>query len=131
MDAKYIIGFAITGSLGLIIIIMSIVLMSGRGAFLIAGFNTMSKAEKAKYDSVAIAKFAGKLLFPIGLLCPLITVAAFYKLTWLLIVSMLSIALLIFIAGIYANTGNRFKKPVGGLAKQIDELKKQDDEKIE
>lgn len=36
--------------LTIICAVMSVVLLSGHGAFLIAGYNTSSKADKAKYD---------------------------------------------------------------------------------
>lgn len=35
--------------LTIICAVMSVVLLSGHGAFLIAGYNTSSKADKAKY----------------------------------------------------------------------------------
>lgn len=51
----------------IIIIILSIGLgilfSSGKRAFLISGYNTMSKKERSKYDAVALCKFMGKLMF--------------------------------------------------------------------
>ena len=35
----------------------AVVLSRGKGSFLIAGYNTLSESEKAKYDEVALAKF--------------------------------------------------------------------------
>ena len=45
------------------ILIISMVLMAGRGSSLIAGFNTMSEEEQCRWDAVAICRFLGKLLF--------------------------------------------------------------------
>lgn len=42
-----------------ILLAMSIVLLSGRGAWLIAGYNTASKAEKDKYDAKKLSRITG------------------------------------------------------------------------
>ena len=101
-------GWIITGLLSAALIIMSLVLISGRGAFLIAGFNTMSANEKAKYDAGAMCKFIGKVLLPIGILTPFImfkSISGWYPWVYFAVVTGLSI-----FAAVYANTGNRFKK---------------------
>ncbi len=43
--------------------IFGIVLSSGRGSFLIAGFNMMPEEEQQKYDEIALCKFMGKISF--------------------------------------------------------------------
>jgi len=43
----------------LILAVISIVLLSGRGANLIAGYNTASKEEKSKYDEKKLCKVTG------------------------------------------------------------------------
>ena len=40
-------------------LILSLVLLSGRGAWLIAGYNTMSPEEKARYDEKALCRSTG------------------------------------------------------------------------
>lgn len=50
-----IIGWIIVG----LMTIMSIVLLSGRGGWMVAGYNTMDKTEKAKYDEKKVCKGAG------------------------------------------------------------------------
>jgi hypothetical protein len=44
-----------------IFLIATVVLLSGKGSNLVAGFNTISKDEKAKYDKVKVSKQAGKV----------------------------------------------------------------------
>ena len=44
-----------------IFLIATVVLLSGEGSNLVAGFNTMSKDEKEKYDKVKVSKQAGKV----------------------------------------------------------------------
>lgn len=38
----------------------------GKGAFLIAGYNTAPKREKEKYDEKALCRFMGKLMFALA-----------------------------------------------------------------
>ena len=42
-----------------ILALMSIVLLTGRGAGLIAGYNTASKSEKSKYDEKKLCRVTG------------------------------------------------------------------------
>ena len=103
-------GFIITGIIGLIFVIIGIVMLNGRGASLIAGYNTMSKAKKEKYDEAALCKFVGKIMIALGLLTfllgiePLATSPVFFV-AWMIVF----LAITVF-AIVYANTKNRFKK---------------------
>ena len=93
--------------IALVLVILGLILWRGKGSWLIAGYNTSSKAEKEKYDEKALCRFVAKLLF---------TMAGFILIIFSVenVVVNLSLSLLavIFIFGavIYANTGNRFKK---------------------
>ena len=110
MEVKDIVALAITGAIGIVLIVMAIIMLSGRGANLIAGYNTLSDQEKRKYDTKRLARFMGGILLPIGLAFPCIAIGGIFVLWWMPIVFIgLSVGLLIF-AIIYANTGNRFKK---------------------
>lgn len=51
-----------------IILIMSLVLISGHGAGLIAGYNTASKAEQDKYDEKKLCRVTGSGLAVIAVL---------------------------------------------------------------
>ena len=101
----------ISGLVGGIIIIMALVLLSGRGSFLIAGYNTMPKEKKETYDAEALCKFMGKILLPIGILIPILAIdKVFFKTKYMGIAfTAITLGLSIF-AIIYANTGNRFRK---------------------
>ena len=44
-----------------VFLIVTTILLSGKGSNLVAGFNTMSKDEKEKYDKVKVSKQAGKV----------------------------------------------------------------------
>ena len=94
----------------LLFLLLGVVLSLGKGAFLIAGYNTASKAEKAKYDEKALCRFMGKIMFAMagcqGIMALGILVVGMW-LFWVGIAAFLAVA---FGTVIYANTGNRFRK---------------------
>ena len=76
---------------------------------LIAGYNTMSAEDKAKYDKVALCKVTGKIVLCITFSIALIFMGEFLQLNWLLIVGT-SLMIAIIIGGvIYMNTGKRYE----------------------
>jgi len=95
-------------AVGALITILSIVLLTGRGSFLVAGFNTMPKEKKALYDTPALCKFTGKITLSIGILT--ILFGFLLENTWFLVFYGVAIVALTVFALVYANTGNRFKK---------------------
>ena len=83
---------------------------SGRGAFLIAGYNTMSKAKKARYDKAALCRFMGKLMFAMALCWVPVALGTLLDREWVYLTGIA--AYLVATAGgvIWANTGRRFQK---------------------
>lgn len=88
---------------------LSIYFSLGKGESLIAGFNTMPTEEQEKYDTVALCKFMGKMMFiyTLGILLCFIgdqleINLLFHTGTILFIVTTLFLL-------IYMNTGERFK----------------------
>ena len=97
----------------LIFTILGFVLRSGKGSFLIAGYNTSSKEEKEKYDEVALGKFMGNLLIVIAAIVLVTAVSEIYNaalFNFIVVAAPILIIILVFGTIIYANTGNRFKK---------------------
>ena len=93
----------------LLLLITSLFLLQGKGAMLIAGYNTLSAKDKAQYDQVALCKAVGKLILCITFSIVLIFMGEFFQLNWLLIVGA-SLMIAIIIGGlIYLNTGNRYR----------------------
>ena len=94
----------------LLFLLLGVVFSLGKGAFLIAGYNTAPKAEKAKYDEKALCRFMGKIMFAMagcqGIMALGILVVGMW-LFWVGIAAFLAVA---FGTVIYANTGNRFQK---------------------
>ena len=103
-------GLLISGFIFLLLLTLALILRSGRGSFLISGYNMLSKEEKVKYDTKALCRFVGNLLLVIDFLLILAIFAGIYEITWLALV--LTTVIFVFTIGclIYANTNNRFKK---------------------
>lgn len=100
----------VTGIIIGFFVIFGIVLLNGKGSFLIAGFNTLPKKEKEKYDIVALCKFMGKAMFALSFSMVFWILSDALNITWLFILGfVLFIGIVVFIL-IYLNTGNRFKK---------------------
>ena len=79
-------------------------------SWLIAGYNTSSKKEKAKYDTAALCSGVGNFLF---LLAGILLIAALGEIldaAWMISFSWLVFTVVIIAFLIYANTGNRYKK---------------------
>lgn len=91
-------------------LVLGVFLSMGKGSFLIAGFNTLPKEEKEKYDKVALCKFMGKAMFGLCFSMVFWVLSDYLNIQWLFIIGIvLFMGIIIFIL-IYANTGNRFKK---------------------
>lgn len=88
---------------------MSIIFLQGKGAVLIAGYNTTSAEEKTKYDEAALCKATGKLMLGITFSMLLIFMGELLQLAGL-IVAGISLMIAIILGGvIYMNTGNRYE----------------------
>jgi len=91
-------------------IILGITFRTGKGASLIAGFNTMSEAEKAEYDTGALLKFMGNMMFALSFSMLLTLAGDLYQLKWLLYAGFLFFFSTMIFMLIFVNTDNRFKK---------------------
>lgn len=93
-----------------VFILFGFIFINGKGDFLIAGYNTMSREEREKHDMVAVCKFMGKMMFALAFSMVFWVVSEVYGIEWLFHIGLiLFIAIVIFML-IYTNTGNRFKK---------------------
>ena len=92
------------------IFLISLLLLSGRGAFLISGYNMMSKEAKANYDEKALCRAVGKLLIVINLCMVILFIGIHLEVAWLSVAG--TVALLITSLGgiLYMNTGSRYLK---------------------
>lgn len=63
-----IIGLIIGWIIAVIFVIMTIIMLSGKGSRFVAGFNTMSETEKKPYDETKISKNTGKVMILIDII---------------------------------------------------------------
>lgn len=91
-------------------VLLGVIFSLGKGAFLIAGYNTASKEEKAKYDEKALCRFMGKLMFALAG-CQCIMALGIHRAgMWLFWMGIAAFLATVLGGVIYANTGNRFQK---------------------
>ena len=110
MKTEVIISIAVCIPMFLLLLAMSIVLLRGKGAWMITGYNTMPKEKRDQYDTVALCKFTGKALLFFNVLINGFTIGAilFNKIMMSIFGALLIITIVFLL--IYANTKNRFKK---------------------
>lgn len=113
MNLYLVVAFSITIAL---LIIAALFLLNGKGAFLIAGYNTLSKARKAKYDEKILCRAVAWLLLALAFCLVILQIGTCFNLSWL--VSLAIVLMLIITVGfvIYSNTGKRFLKNPTDLA---------------
>lgn len=91
-------------------IVLGIVFMSGKGAWLIAGYNTSSAYEKSRTDEKALCRFMGKSMFALAACWIPVCLSAVLDKIWLLWAGQGCFLAAVIIIVVYANTGNRFRK---------------------
>ena len=82
----------------------------GKGAFLIAGYNTASQEEKARYDKKALCRFMGRLMFAMAGSWAVVAAGSLLALPRLYNLGIGLFLAVVFGGVIYANTGRRFRK---------------------
>jgi len=110
MTSGELILLIIISMIGFIFIMLGVLFLLGKGAFLIAGYNMMSKEEKASYDEKKLTQFIGTITLPIGLTTPLVAIGGIYRITWMIWLYVVIVIGLSVFAIVYTNTKNRFKK---------------------
>ena len=99
--------------LGIVVVLftsLGILFLSGRGSFLIAGYNTMAKKKKEKYDEKALCRFVGWLLIIISLCVILLSIGMYLEKDWIIHGGTIFMLAIVIGSLTYANTNNRFKK---------------------
>jgi hypothetical protein len=106
-------GYVITGSVLVLLIVLTACLLTGHGTNLIAGFNTLSKDEKEKFNKPALCRFVGKILIPFDVAIIILFLGTIVHASWSMwagiFIGVASIPYII-VMSVYANTGNRFRK---------------------
>lgn len=90
--------------------LLGVLFLKGKGAFLIAGYNTMSEAEKKTMDEKALCGFMGKVMFFLAAGVALWGIGDLLEQKWVFDAGLLLFLGAVGFTVVYANTGNRFKK---------------------
>ena len=109
MTSQYV-PLLVAGLIGLLILTCSVLLLLGKGSWLIAGYNTMTDEERDKYDVKKLCRFVGIILIPVGILTPGVGLGVYLCIDWISHVYISIVLFLVVFAIVYANTGNRFMK---------------------
>ena len=94
----------------LMLAVLGVAFSRGKGAFLIAGYNTMPREEKARYDREKLCRFMGKLMFVLSGCWLVVAIAALADLRKLVRAGQVLFAGACVVGVILANTGARLKK---------------------
>ena len=73
----------VLGVVILLMLTMAVFLMNGKGSFMIAGYNSMSKREKEKYDQKKLCQFTGLLLIIISVCMIIMFIGIYFSINWL------------------------------------------------
>ena len=107
---EYLVLWIVYGILILFSVVLGILLWRGKGAFLIAGYNTAKPSEWAKYDEKALCRSVAVILFAIALSFVVSALGIVYDEIippWLGAVLIPAVAV---IGIIYINTSKRVKR---------------------
>ncbi len=95
---------------GLLLILIGYLVKYKQWTWLIAGYNTSSKKEKAKYDTVALCHGVGNIMFSLGGIVFISFIGELLEIEWVVTFGWVLFVIVMVFFLIYANTGNRFKK---------------------
>ncbi len=105
-------GIIICGFVILLLIFIGFILRSGKGAFLISGYNMLPKEKKALYNEKELCRFTGNLLFIIAFLLIFAILGGIYEIYWLVKLILVMLILTAIAGIIYVNTNSRFKNQI-------------------
>ncbi len=101
---------AIHGAVVGALVLLGIIFLKGKGSFLIAGYNTASKAEKEKIDEKKLCTCVGMLMYALAGCFFIVMLSDIFHKMWILWLG-LGLVFAVSIGGIiYINTGDRIKK---------------------
>lgn len=103
-------GLIVIGTVIFLFVILSLYLLSGRGAFLIAGHNMQPKEDRMKIDEPALCRAMGKLMLAVTLSMLFYIPGVIYESNIFFIIGTVGIVISIIIGLIYMNIGNRYDK---------------------
>ena len=97
-------------AMALLFCILGIVLVQGKGAFLIAGYNTSSPQEKGAYNEKALCRAVGIMMFGLALCMVIAGVGTWFVSSALMWIGYALFMVVIIVGLIYVNTSKRLKR---------------------
>ena len=94
----------------LLFAILGIVFFCGKGAFLIAGYNTASPEEKARYDGKALCRTMGWMMFACAASFGVLMMSDVLKSIMLMWIGLVLFFVSIIFGVIYMNTSKKVKR---------------------
>ena len=91
-------------------LVLGLVFRSGRGASLIAGYNTASEKEKDKIDEKKLCRYTGNLMFILAGCQIVFVFSMLLKSRMLLWIGVIAFLVSVFGGVVFLNTGDRLKK---------------------
>lgn len=88
MDER-ILSITILGLIIILFIVLGLILLLGRGSFLIAGYNTLSTEEKERFNRKKLTKFVGKLILLSSFSMLFWVFAILYEAEWLFVLGLI------------------------------------------
>jgi hypothetical protein len=102
-------GLLFCGFIIILLMIFSMILRSGRGAFLISIYNLMSPEKKALYNEKALCIVFGNLLLAADFIVLIAVIAGMLEITWLIIISTMLLITIGIGTTIYAFTSEKYR----------------------
>ena len=110
MNAEQIASFVVMSIFSVPVIFFAIILCCGKGADMIAGYNTASPEERAKWDEAALCRAVGILLFVMVGWIELLLLGAVLDMAALMWSGGILFAVSTVFGLIYINKSQRFKR---------------------
>jgi len=92
-----------------VFILLGVFLINGKGASLIAGYNAKSEEELEEYDTVAVCKFMGKIMFALSFSMMFWLLGDAYDLIWPYVLGTILFIGISLFQLIYAHKWKRFR----------------------
>ena len=110
MTQQQMITIAIIATITLAVWLNGILLLSGRGAFLIPGFNKLTPEQKSKYNQKALCKFMGIIMMILGGLSLLFGIGLIFEWFWTSVVFIVGISVVFVFSFIYVNNSKKLRQ---------------------
>lgn len=100
----------IHGSIILLFLLLGILFRLGKGAVLIAGYNTAPQREKEQIDEKKLCKYMSNLMFVLAACWAIVASSEIFHKLWLVYLGLGLLLAAVFFGVIFLNTGNRIQK---------------------